>query len=117
MEFWETICTYLPTEHKWLENIVVSPVKVDIIKWKQIIHYRISRDLAYANKNESKGKLKRAYKTRFHALMTLAVGTQLVTNGKITDFGIGAKYYDKCWELDSFTPTYLKLLNDFNQIT
>jgi len=116
MEFLETICTYLPAEHKLLENIVISPINVDVIAWKKIINYRISRDLAYANKNESKGKLKRAYKTRFHALMTLALGIQLIKNGKITDFGIVAKYYDKCWDIDSFDPIYLKLLDEFSQL-
>ena len=118
-EFIETICTHLPNEFILLEKRKIRPLLSNYSQWKQTMQYRIKRDMSYVDKNESKGKLDRASKTRFHALMTLIIGIQVLKlwSGEIKqiDFTVAKEYYKTTWTKDNFVPIFNQLCeHNFN---
>lgn len=93
-DFLETVTLFLPKEYVLKEIFKPKRPKFNHKKWQDTIEYRISRDVAYANKNTVKGKIKRASKTRYMCLNTIMIADQIynhVKTGSEIDFTIAKK--------------------------
>lgn len=110
--FIETICYHLPSS-----QFTFAPVKFNKQLWRKSILYRIDRDIAYSNKNYSKGKLQKSSKTLFYCLLMLTLAIQLVKEQTIIDPTAAKDLHKINWTPEKFEPIYQQLLTEFLSIT
>ena len=100
-EFIATVCLFLPDSHvlKGLSelNRLRSSLKLEVDQVRAGLDYRLERDCEYIAKNQSKGKMSRAAKTKRHLAITEQIGERILEvlkGGSPTPRALDLRYLD-----------------------
>ncbi len=94
--FLETICMWLPPEYKWKENFDLKKTfKLQPLFLLNSIEEETQRDWSVAEKFINKGKLENGKKTIVHAIRLVLVASQIVKEGRVSDYTVAYTYSDQ----------------------
>lgn len=115
-QFLQTICCFLPEENVIVSNQTVPRIRINPRLVKKAIKSKVVSDFALTEKFLRKSRDLLAYKTRFHTLITLDIGLQLLTDPSNVDLRVGKKYVNTMWMDQTFIPVLQEKLAQLDAI-